>query len=353
MAAFTICLLAGILPPYPRYTRSEQRCRVYLSTTHTRAINLRTFVSNLISMQSLSTLMNRFVGLSVLIVLGLISTALLLGGASPQIGVITAAPQSVPVNVPTPLTVTVQITDPTLLTGSVDLVRPSDPGAAPIILAQMHDDGQNGDAVAGDHIYTAQLSYIAPNAGPQTLQVSAAFRGHLQRVTANTPNLVGTGLLMSDLKNQSSLILRGTVIALQTTSTTDQSGVMTIATISVTQTIRGVPPQSGQVQIDLAGGDANQINATFLQAADIFMVGEDVLLLLSGPASNGHYSMTAGASSKFDIYPDQSLGQVAVIDPGYSSQDLGTPLDTTLIALLARSAARQLALTELLSTLSP
>jgi len=217
----------------------------------------------------------------------------------------------------------------------------------------MHDDGQNGDAVAGDHIYTAQLSYIAPNAGPQTLQVSAAFRGHLQRVTANTPNLVGTGLLMSDLKNQSSLILRGTVIALQTTSTTDQSGVMTIATISVTQTIRGVPPQSGQVQIDLAGGDANQINATFLQAADIFMVGEDVLLLLSGPASNGHYSMTAGASSKFDIYPDQSLGQVAVIDPGYSSQDLGTPLDTTLIALLARSAARQLALTELLSTLSP
>lgn len=113
--------------------------------------------------------------------------------ASPVIGVPTALPSTLAVNTLTTVTITVPIPDPTVIPGSINLLRL---GAGrtqqPTILGVMHDDGQNGDAVAGDHIYTLQVSFNEPSATQIQLQVSAAFRGFLRRVLSAPINIVVT-----------------------------------------------------------------------------------------------------------------------------------------------------------------
>ena len=60
----------------------------------------------------------------------------------------------------------------------------------------MHDDGLNGDAVAGDGVYTLLFTASAASIGPMQLQVSAAFRGLLLRLksSAGTVQIVAPSL---------------------------------------------------------------------------------------------------------------------------------------------------------------
>jgi hypothetical protein len=110
-----------------------------------------------------------------------------LATSTPIIGPVNTTPTMVTLNMPTPVTITAQITDPTLIPGSVNLLRLGATGTPPTILGVMHDDGQNGDAVAGDGVYTLQALFNEVALGQIQLQVSAAFRGQLRRVTANFP----------------------------------------------------------------------------------------------------------------------------------------------------------------------
>lgn len=105
-------------------------------------------------------------------------------GASPAIGPPVRAPSSLSTNTPTSVLVTVAIADPALIPASVGLVRIGGDGR-PVILGAMHDDGQNGDAVAGDHVYTLLVQFNEPAAGQINLQVSAAFHGRLKRVLSD------------------------------------------------------------------------------------------------------------------------------------------------------------------------
>lgn len=99
----------------------------------------------------------------------------------PTIGTPTAIPTMLIVNTATTVTVAVSIT-PTPITASVNLLRLGATGAQSTILGVMHDDGKNGDVVAGDGVYTLQLPFNEPSAGEIELAVSAAFQGHLQRL---------------------------------------------------------------------------------------------------------------------------------------------------------------------------
>jgi len=76
--------------------------------------------------------------------------------------------------------ITTSAGDPVLIPGGVNLLRVD--GAAPAILGAMHDDGLNGDAVAGDGIYTLVFSATTASVGPMQIQVSAAFRGLVRRL---------------------------------------------------------------------------------------------------------------------------------------------------------------------------
>src|SRR5258708_6687613 len=79
--------------------------------------------------------------------------------AGPTVGIPFASPTTVLVNTTTTVTVTCQISDSTLLPGGVNLLRPDPAGIAEsTILGVMHDDGKNGDAVAGDKIFSLQVS---------------------------------------------------------------------------------------------------------------------------------------------------------------------------------------------------
>jgi hypothetical protein len=57
----------------------------------------------------------------------------------------------------------------------------------------MHDDGLNGDARAGDHIFTLQTTIFQPNPGSLSLRVSAGFQGSLSRTFSPIMTITVTG----------------------------------------------------------------------------------------------------------------------------------------------------------------
>jgi hypothetical protein len=95
-----------------------------------------------------------------------------------------ASPIFITVNTSTLVTITVQALDATLIPDSINLLRLGAAGTQPTILGVMHDDGLNGDAVAGDHIYTLQKVFSEATVGQIQLQVSAAFHRQLRRVAS-------------------------------------------------------------------------------------------------------------------------------------------------------------------------
>jgi len=107
---------------------------------------------------------------------------------SPTVGTPSATPATIVVNTPTVVTVTVAIT-PTPISNGVNLLRLGATGTQPTILGVMYDDGKNGDAVAGDGVYTLQVPFNEPTAGQIQVQVSAAFQGRLQRVLSGVLSL--------------------------------------------------------------------------------------------------------------------------------------------------------------------
>src|SRR5580692_8378353 len=102
--------------------------------------------------------------------------------ATPTVGPAVASPTVVAVNTPTQVTITVQITDPTLLPGGVNLLRVDSTGKTLSIIGLMYDDGTHGDTVAGDKTFTAVVTLNEPTTGTAYFAASAAFKGVLKRV---------------------------------------------------------------------------------------------------------------------------------------------------------------------------
>ena len=104
--------------------------------------------------------------------------------ASPSaVGAPIITPGAMLVNTVTPITVTSKITDPTVISTSVNLLQVNVSGN-PTILGQLHDDGKNGDQVAGDGVFTIVLNLKRTTIAQVTLQVSAAFNGQIRRVVS-------------------------------------------------------------------------------------------------------------------------------------------------------------------------
>lgn len=121
------------------------------------------------------------VGVSLL--LGLVLLVPISSSAAPSVGALSASPGSVIVNTPTTLLITVPIDDPTLTANGAILQRINANGTV-TNLGAMRDDGQGGDATAGDRIFTFRLNVNEPQPGKIRLKVSAAFRGFARRLTS-------------------------------------------------------------------------------------------------------------------------------------------------------------------------
>jgi hypothetical protein len=85
------------------------------------------------------------------------------------------------VGTPTQITVTASITEPSLITQSVDLLQLNANGPT-TVLGTLHDDGLNGDAFAGDLVFTIVVTLNSPSATQIQLEVSAAFKDTFERV---------------------------------------------------------------------------------------------------------------------------------------------------------------------------
>ncbi|MEQ1868728.1 MAG: hypothetical protein ABL961_01745, partial [Vicinamibacterales bacterium] len=68
--------------------------------------------------------------------------------AAPVVGPTVATPAQVGVGVLTPVVVTAQIADPSVIATGVNLLRTDATGRTLAVVGVMHDDGVNGDAVA-------------------------------------------------------------------------------------------------------------------------------------------------------------------------------------------------------------
>jgi hypothetical protein len=100
---------------------------------------------------------------------------------TPTVGTPVPTPSLITVNTSSPVTVTVQITDPTLIPGSVNLLLLGATGTQPAILGVMQSIG-NG-------IYSLQTVFNETAPGQLQLEVSAAFQGQLRRVLSNVADV--------------------------------------------------------------------------------------------------------------------------------------------------------------------
>ena len=123
---------------------------------------------------------------------------------TPIVGTPTATPATIVVNTPTLATVTASIT-PAPISNGANLLRLGATGTQSTIIGVMHDDGKNGDLVAGDGIYTFQVPFNEATAGQIQLQVSAAFQGQLKRITSNPITLRVWGVLFDPVTGLRSL----------------------------------------------------------------------------------------------------------------------------------------------------
>jgi hypothetical protein len=100
-------------------------------------------------------------------------------------GVATVSPPLIVLNQPTDVTVTIPITDSRLIAGSVNLQRLDATGKVVAVLGTLADSGANGDAAAGDKIYTIRKGFTEASTTPVRLQVSWALKGVLKRAVSS------------------------------------------------------------------------------------------------------------------------------------------------------------------------
>jgi 3D (Asp-Asp-Asp) domain-containing protein len=123
---------------------------------------------------------------------GAILAAGLLWGqaAAGTLGTPSIAPGSMPAATPTAVTFSVSILDPNYTAGTANVQRLNAAGGIVSVLGLLHDDGLQGDAVAGDKVYTLRTTLQEALPGTFTFQVSAGFKGELKRVVAGPLALV-------------------------------------------------------------------------------------------------------------------------------------------------------------------
>lgn len=107
-------------------------------------------------------------------------------------------PTNIPLNTPTTITVTLKITDPTYIPGTARLHLINDYNTRfknNIIrkkIAKFADKGRKGDLVAGDQIYTAQITLMSPTFKEYQIIGSVAYKGIIQRVRTSLSTILAT-----------------------------------------------------------------------------------------------------------------------------------------------------------------
>lgn len=197
---------------------------------------------------------SRLIGFFLWVALGLCFASR--AAAAPALAPVGVTPTVLGINTATAVTITVPITDPSLIPGSVNLLRLNPLGNA-TILGSLKDDGTGGDVVAGDHIYTGQTTFNEASSGKITLQISAAFRGVLQRVkSAPVQITVESGPVSSFtlfVNANDSLLLQGTALTGEIVQYLGTKNATGLATRVTGFTVRDSSNSLTRYTLDLSG----------------------------------------------------------------------------------------------------
>lgn len=116
---------------------------------------------------------------------------LCLTSANASIGVPSANPYVIPTGQATSVTISAHIPDVTLIPTSVNLLRVAENGTSSV-MGSLNDQGINGDATAGDKIFTTAITFNEAVGTTVRLRISAALKGTLKRITRDFKVLVAT-----------------------------------------------------------------------------------------------------------------------------------------------------------------
>ena len=109
-------------------------------------------------------------------------------GPAPVIDAASLSPASTSAGVALLVTATATITDARLIAGSVVLQKLAPDASVLGTAGSLHDDGLDGDAVAGDKIYSLRSTVLQDTPGNVNYRVAAQFQGYGQPVlSANLP----------------------------------------------------------------------------------------------------------------------------------------------------------------------
>ena len=142
-------------------------------------------------------------------------------GSPGSIGETLLEPASTPVGVAAVVKVTATIMDPAVLPESIVLQRIDAAGRVTPVPGTLHDDGLNGDTVAGNRVFSMNLPVFETVPGPVTFRVSAQFSGGAMPVLSPPLVVDITGTTATDVSilspanfsfiNVAPIIVSGTV----------------------------------------------------------------------------------------------------------------------------------------------
>lgn len=194
--------------------------------------------------------------------------------AAPTVGSLAASPSSIPFGLSTAITVTVQIGGGAVLPNGANLLQVSASSTSATVLGVFHDDGQNGDAIAGDGFYTVVVSFNPTQPGNLLLQASVAFQGILLRVKSavlSLPVISQTGTpSISDFTPKSGSV-----------------GMVINVSLNNFNVITGTTPQ---VSVPGLNGNSLVVSASSFSATSLAFV-------IPAGAGSGPFSVTFGQQS--------------------------------------------------------
>ena len=145
---------------------------------------------------------------------------------------------------------------------SVNVLRVDSSGRTLSILGRLNDDGQNGDSIAGDGIYTVIISFNENSPGTIYLRVSAAFRGTLQRTLSEIcavkispmdipikPKPLNINNIISDSASESNLVCNELLVKFKDNVSYDE---IRAVVAGVSARISGSMPALNTYQIEIS-----------------------------------------------------------------------------------------------------
>lgn len=237
---------------------------------------------------------------------------------------------------------TVEIIDSSLIPAGVQLLQVNETNGVVARLGTMVDDGTGGDLLAGDKIFTKQVTLVAPSTeGKIRLVVSAAFKGLLQRVQSPislidvTGPEIPTGASASDLTklitdSTSGASLLSNEILVRFKDGTALNDIKSLVS-SIPGTLQGRLPASGLWQIRFAGdGTAAGVQAALAFVKSFGIVSTATPHSFLRPTA--HAIANSGAADRVIKYTLAGIAsggegvKIAVVDTGtdYTNSELSS-----------------------------